>query len=210
MTTPLVTPYGATAVLLRATDAAEARSDAAGLRILLDVLAASVVPGADSVVVNAAAGVSGAALLDAVNEALPHLDDLDADTPGRTVTIPVRYDGDDLSTVADLLGVSTDEVVARHTGGVYVVDFLGFAPGFPYLSGLDPMLGNVPRLDSPRTRVPAGSVGLAAGKTCVYPTASPGGWRLLGSTDMVLFDADNTDAPAVLSAGDTVRFTVSR
>lgn len=94
-----------------------------------------------------------------------------------------------------------------HAAGTYTVAFLGFAPGFAYLDGLDPALG-VPRLATPRPRVPAGSVGIAGGRTCVYPRASPGGWLLLGRvTDpAALFNPDRADRPALLAPGDTVRF----
>jgi KipI family sensor histidine kinase inhibitor len=94
--------------------------------------------------------------------------------------------------------------VRRHTAAVYTVAFVGFSPGFPYLLGLDPSL-RVPRLDSPRTSVPAGSVGIGGDQTGVYPTATPGGWRLIGRTSTALFDP-RLDPPALLRAGDTVRF----
>lgn len=122
----------------------------------------------------------------------------------RTVVLDVTYDGPDLAGVAELTGLSPDEVIARHTGRAYEVAFLGFTPGFPYLLGLDPALA-VPRLASPRTSVPAGSVGIGGEQTGVYPTATPGGWRLIGRTDAVLFDVSRDD-PALLRAGDVVRF----
>lgn len=123
---------------------------------------------------------------------------------GRLVGIDVVYDGADLDEVCRLTGLSPDEVVRRHTEPEYVVAFLGFSPGFPYLVGLDDAL-HVPRLETPRTSVPAGSVGLAGDQTGVYPTASPGGWQLIGRTDLVLWDASR-DPPAVLTPGDRVRF----
>ncbi len=95
----------------------------------------------------------------------------------------------------------------RHTAVDYLVAFLGFTPGFPYLVGLDPAL-HVPRRATPRTRVPAGSVGLAGSQTGVYPTASPGGWQLIGRTEAVLFDPDR-DPPALLAPGDRLRFVAS-
>ena len=134
---------------------------------------------------------------------LPEPATLSAPDP-RSVEIPVRYDGPDLADVARRTGLSEHEVVTRHTAGAYTVAFLGFAPGFPYLRGLDPAL-RVPRHASPRTSVPAGSVGVAGEQTGIYPRASPGGWQLLGRTDLVLFDLDR-DPPALLSAGDRVRF----
>jgi KipI family sensor histidine kinase inhibitor len=122
----------------------------------------------------------------------------------RTVRIPVRYDGPDLTEVAALTGLAEEEVVRRHAGAVYTVAFTGFAPGFGYLTGLDPAL-HVPRRDAPRSRVPAGSVAIAGEYAGVYPRATPGGWRLLGRTDAVLFDPDR-DPPALFAPGDRVRF----
>ncbi|OCI30501.1 5-oxoprolinase subunit B/C family protein [Oerskovia enterophila] len=126
--------------------------------------------------------------------------------PGEAavVEIPVVYDGDDLPDVAAWAGLSVAEVVARHTGREYVVAFGGFMPGFGYLSQVDPAIA-APRLATPRTRVPAGSVALAGDLTAVYPRATPGGWRLLGRTDVELFDVDR-DPPALLTAGTRVRF----
>ena len=122
----------------------------------------------------------------------------------RTHMIEVTYDGIDLPDVAMLAGCSVDEVIARHAAPTYTVAFLGFSRSFPYLVGLDPAL-IVPRLASPRTTVPAGSVGMGAGFTGIYPAASPGGWRLLGRTDEVLFN-ETLDPPSALAIGDRVRF----
>lgn len=122
----------------------------------------------------------------------------------RHVEVPVRYDGPDLEAVAKLWDVDVEEVVARHRDTDYTVAFCGFAPGFAYLSGLPESLA-VPRLEEPRTKVPAGSVGLAASYTGVYPRSSPGGWQLVGRTDMELWDA-RRDPPAVLAPGTRVRF----
>jgi KipI family sensor histidine kinase inhibitor len=124
------------------------------------------------------------------------------DAPLRRV--PVRYDGEDLSTVAELLGVTIDEVVRRHTGAEYAVAFVGFAPGFAYLTGGDPLL-DVPRRSSPRTRIPAGSVALAGTYSGVYPRESPGGWQLIGTTDLPMWDLSR-ERPAFLEPGDRVRF----
>ena len=132
------------------------------------------------------------------------VDDLPAAAaPGRLVEVPVVYDGPDLDDVARLAGV--DDVVARHTSAEYTVGFVGFAPGFAYLLGGDEQLF-VPRLDTPRERVPAGSVALAGPYSAVYPRESPGGWRLIGRTELTLFDAMR-DPPALLEPGDRVRFT---
>lgn len=123
---------------------------------------------------------------------------------GDPVTIPVRYDGADLAEVAETTGLSQDEVVSVHTGPEYTVAFTGFAPGFGYLTGLDPRL-RLPRRDSPRTRVPAGAVAVAGEYTGVYPRPSPGGWHLLGSTTAPLWDPAK-EPPALLRPGTTVRF----
>ena len=126
---------------------------------------------------------------------------------GETVEIPVSYDGEDLPEVASLTGLEPEEVVRRHTAPEYTVAFLGFSPGFPYLVGLDPAL-EVPRRDTPRTSIPAGSVGLAGNQTGIYPTASPGGWQLIGRTEVTLFDPAR-DPPALLAPGTRLRFTVA-
>jgi KipI family sensor histidine kinase inhibitor len=128
----------------------------------------------------------------------------DPEPDGHVVTIGVRYDGADLADVARLAGLSPEEVVERHTQPEYVVAFLGFQPGFAYLLGGDERLA-LPRLDEPRQRVPAGSVAVAGPYSGVYPRESPGGWRLLGRTDAVMFDGARTP-PALLAPGDRVRF----
>lgn len=132
-----------------------------------------------------------------------HVAATEANTP-KTHRIPVTFDGPDLAPVADACGLSVTELVARHTAAVYRAEFCGFAPGFAYLSGLDPAL-HMPRRSSPRTRVPRGAVAIAGPYTAVYPTASPGGWQLLGSTAMDLFDP-MADQPAVIVPGDIVIF----
>jgi KipI family sensor histidine kinase inhibitor len=121
------------------------------------------------------------------------------------VSVPVRYDGPDLAEVASLWGVSEHEVVRIHTAAEFRVAFCGFAPGFGYLTGLGERYA-VPRRTTPRTTVPAGSVGLAGPYTGVYPRSSPGGWQLIGTTDTVLWDASREPA-ALLSPGTRVRFT---
>jgi len=123
---------------------------------------------------------------------------------GRLFEVRVRYDGDDLAEVARLTGRSVDEVVDLHTAVEHTVGFLGFAPGFAYLLGSDERL-HVPRLETPRPRVPAGAVAIAGPYSAVYPRESPGGWRLLGRTELVLFDPAR-QPPALLAAGDRVRF----
>lgn len=123
---------------------------------------------------------------------------------GPLVEIPVLYDGEDLSEVAALLSISREEVVRLHTGHDYLVAFTGFAPGFAYLAKGDPRL-NVPRRQSPRTMVPAGSVGLAGAFSGIYPKASPGGWQLIGRTPLDMFDLGREPA-SLLQPGQRVRF----
>ena len=128
-------------------------------------------------------------------------------TPTRLVEVPVCYGGAhgaDLDAAAAELGLTAEALIARHAGAVYTVGMLGFAPGFPYLAGLDPALA-LPRLATPRTRVPAGSVAIGGAQTGIYPRESPGGWRLLGRTPLRLFDPARAE-PSLLAPGDRVRF----
>jgi KipI family sensor histidine kinase inhibitor len=143
-----------------------------------------------------------AGLLASVTDAGPARDE--TGTAAGIVEIPVVYDGDDLDSVAALTGLTVAEVIALHAGSEFVVGWLGFAPGFAYLIGLDPRL-HVPRLDAPRTSVPPGSVAIAGPYSAVYPSASPGGWRLLGRTDVRVWDVA-ADPPAKLPPGTRVRF----
>lgn len=134
-------------------------------------------------------------------------DDADPAPPARTVEIPVCYESDlapDLDEVARHTGLDASEVIALHSGATYVVRMIGFLPGFPYLAGLDPRLAT-PRRAEPRTRVPAGSVGIGGEQTGIYPVASPGGWRLIGRTPLALFDA-RREPGALLAVGDELRF----
>ena len=127
-----------------------------------------------------------------------------AERSDTLIEIPVHYNGEDLAEVAQILGITVDEVVQRHTGSEYTVAFTGFAPGFAYLSGGDPVL-NVPRRSTPRTRLPAGSVGLAGTFSGVYPQASPGGWQIIGTTPVAMWDITRAQ-PALLQPGYRVRF----
>ena len=126
--------------------------------------------------------------------------------------VPVVYDGEDLQSVAEQTWLSPEEVVEIHSAPTYTVRMMGFSPGFPYLDGLDPRL-HVPRKDSPRTRIEPGSVAIGGPHAGIYSVASPGGWHLLGRTDVQLFDpgaarGDSPDANRVflLSPGDRLRF----
>jgi KipI family sensor histidine kinase inhibitor len=124
-----------------------------------------------------------------------------------TVEIPVCYGGEfgpDLDSVAEHAMIDAAEVIARHTAPTYSVAMLGFAPGFPYLFGLDASL-HTPRRASPRTRVPAGSVAIGGRQTGIYPAELPGGWQLIGRTPLLLFDA-RRDPPSLVMPGDHVRF----
>jgi KipI family sensor histidine kinase inhibitor len=165
---------------------------------------AELVPAARTVL---AAVRPGSGELAALREVLAGIDVSAAvSRDSREVVLPVHYDGPDLELVAETAGIDVAEVAELHSGVEYSVAFSGFAPGFGYLVGL-PQLLRQPRLDRPRTKVPAGSVGIAGEFTGAYPRSSPGGWRLIGRTDAVLFDS-HRDRPALLAPGDRVRFEV--
>lgn len=192
-----VRPYGQAALLVE-TDAPLALWRAAAR--LPGVVEA--VPAARTVLLRFDPAVTGEGALTA---AVAHLDLAHTPSPpAPTVELEVRYDGADLDVVADETGLSRDEVIGRHAAAAYVVAFGGFTPGFAYLTGLDPAL-RLPRLASPRTSVPAGSVAIADDYTGIYPRSSPGGWRLLGTTDADLWDAVRAE-PALLRPGMRVRF----
>ncbi|OZF50711.1 allophanate hydrolase [Rhodococcus sp. 14-2470-1b] len=142
------------------------------------------------------------AVLTWVRSTEPSAQEIEDDTD--TVVVAVTYDGEDLGDVAEVTGLTVAEVVEAHTEQTWTVAFGGFAPGFGYLVGQDDRL-TVPRRTTPRTTVPAGSVGLAGEFSGVYPRSSPGGWQLIGRTDAVLWDVDR-DPPALLRPGVTVRF----
>lgn len=140
---------------------------------------------------------------------LAHRDDAPAAgaVAAAIVEIPVRYGGEhgiDLDAAAAELGLSPEALIERHAAPLYTVAIIGFAPGFPYLAGLDPALA-LPRRATPRSRVPAGSVGIGGAQTGIYPREGPGGWRLLGRTPLRLFDPARA-SPSLLAPGDRVRF----
>jgi KipI family sensor histidine kinase inhibitor len=190
-------PVGRHAVLAEVGDSAAARSLAAYARGAR-VIAGEVVPGARTVLFDDVPDPEGLRerLAGWTGDALPE--------PGELVQVPVVYDGADLEDVAARWETDVEGVVERHGGIEFVSAFCGFAPGFAYLAGL-PEEYAVPRLDNPRTRVPSGSVGLAGAWCAVYPSASPGGWRLLGRTDLTLWDPARSE-PALLPPGTRVRF----
>jgi KipI family sensor histidine kinase inhibitor len=193
-------PYGAGAVLLECADLAETQA----LRPTVEQRFAAVtevVPGARTLLLRLARPLTPAErqdLLDLPGAAAP------APAESELVTLPVDYSGPDLAEVAERTGITPDEVVAVHTGQVWTVAFCGFAPGFGYLVGEHERL-RVPRRDRPRTTVPAGAVGLADAFSGVYPRSGPGGWQLIGRTDVGLWDLDR-DPPALLRPGGRVRF----
>lgn len=150
--------------------------------------------------------VTASTLKERLTEALESLTEI-PEMPARCVEIPVHYGGDngpDLETVARACGLTPKEVVALHASGRYRVDFIGFSPGFPYLSGMDERLG-VPRRSTPRSRVPAGSVAIAGAQTGIYSRATAGGWQIIGRTPLTLFDYDASN-PCLLTFGDEVLF----
>ncbi|KZN47000.1 5-oxoprolinase subunit PxpB [Pseudoalteromonas luteoviolacea] len=129
----------------------------------------------------------------------------------RTHKIITQYGGEtgpDLVEVANLLELSPSQVIELHSSQAYLVKFLGFLPGFAYLGDLDKQL-HLPRLASPRTHVPRGSVAIAQDLTAIYPSESPGGWRLIGQTNMVLFD-HHSKTPSIFQPGDIVKFIPSK
>ncbi len=200
-----IRPMGDGALLVETRDNIEAQ------KLRLALAAESIpglrqlVPGFDSLLI---AVDPLSADLDALAQRLPELLRTPQAMPApRNHEIPVHYGGEDLAAVAVELSMSVEEVVRRHSTASYTVAFLGFAPGFAYLNGLDPKL-HAPRLATPRTRTPAGAVAMAGEFSGIYPQATPGGWRVLGTASVTLFDAVRS-SPALLSPGDQVRFKVS-
>lgn len=163
------------------------------------------VPAAQTVLVRGEAGTPSAELLSEVLAGIAEEARRPSPPMSRAeVVIPVHYDGADLDLVARTAGLSVPEVVELHSGATYTVAFCGFSPGYGYLVGLPEPLQQA-RLADSRPRVPAGSVGVAGTFTGVYPRSSPGGWRLIGHTDEVMFDPE-ADPPSRLAPGDRVRF----
>jgi len=163
-----------------------------------------VVPAAVTVLVRTTPGADLADMARVVHECARRADEVDPAGGAEELVVPVAYDGEDLADVAEHTGLTVPDVVAVHTGQLWTVAFCGFAPGFGYLRGEDDRL-HVPRRSSPRTRVPAGAVALAGEFTGVYPRPSPGGWQLLGRTDLQVWDLGR-QPPALLRPGVRVRF----
>ncbi len=193
---------GREAVLVEVDDLDQALALYAALRDAALPGVTDLVPAARTVLVRLDPAVTDPARIRSAVAALP-VDPRRRPAAG-TVTIAVRYDGPDLPDVAAHTGLTPAEVVARHTGSAWTVAFAGFAPGFGYLTGGDPRL-DVPRRATPRSRIPAGSVGLAGRYSGVYPHDSPGGWQLVGSTTLRLWDPER-EPPALLTPGVRVRF----
>ncbi|MFI1196100.1 allophanate hydrolase subunit 1 [Micromonospora sp. NPDC020750] len=197
-----IRPVGTNALLLDCDgpDQVEAwRAELWRRRAAGELTAVEIVPAARTVLLD---GVPDPALAAALVAGWTPRPAADA-APTEEVEVPVGYDGADLPAVAAHWGVDVPEVVARLTGTEFRVAFCGFAPGFAYLTGL-PAEWAVPRLPTPRARVPAGSVALAGPYAGIYPGASPGGWLLVGRTDLPLFDV-RADPPARLTPGTRVR-----
>jgi KipI family sensor histidine kinase inhibitor len=197
---PRVLPCGPGALLVEVGSTQEAlRLYAAARASALDVT--DIVPAARTVLFD---GVADLRRLEGWLADLDLADGATAPVAGRTVEVPTRYDGADLGEVARSWDMTRAEAVATHTGLAFSVAFCGFVPGFAYCTGLPAPL-HLARLPEPRPRVPAGSVAVAGEFTGVYPTASPGGWRLLGTTELTLWDA-TAQEPAALVPGAAVRF----
>ena len=193
-------PYGERGLLLECEDLTETVGVLRALQQLDRGDLTEIVPGARTIFVRSAQPLS--------RQRQRELLDLEPVTPDGTTTtavlIDVRYDGADLTEVAQLLDLTTDEVIAAHTGQAWTVGFCGFAPGFGYLHGENATL-RVPRRTHPRTSVAAGAVGLADVWSGIYPRQGPGGWQLIGHTTATLWDLNRTP-PALLQPGTTVRF----
>jgi KipI family sensor histidine kinase inhibitor len=200
----VIRPFGEAAILVEVGDPERAQALAASLRDDPPTGVTGAVPGRASVLVEFDPEAVGD-LADVVSSRLREL--ADWAPSGRLRRIPVVYGGEhgpDLAGVAEIAGLSESEVVERHAAAELRVLFDGFAPGFAYLGGLPDEL-DVPRLATPRTRTPAGSVAVADGMSGVYPADLPGGWRVIGRTPIGLFDP-HRPGPAYLEPGDRVRF----
>lgn len=203
-----VLPYGPAHVLAEVDSSAEAAD-------LYEWLAAGAIPGIRTLLPAARTvlvGVDEGAIAEvtvalAAHTAVPATSAARAGAPAP-VEVPTVYDGEDLEWVAAACGLSVEEVVRRHSAPIYTAAFCGFAPGFAYLVGGDGAL-NLPRRANPRPRVPASSVAIAGEYSAVYPSASPGGWHLLGRAEVRVWSLDR-DPPALIPPGTRVRFVPIR
>lgn len=205
---PSVLAYGDRALLVELEDTDRVVAWAQALREQPPPGVVDLVPAAATLLVIIDEGADVAAVRRVLEGLRIEPADASAVDEGDVVEIPVTYDGPDLADVAELTDLTEREVVEAHTGTTWRVAFGGFAPGFGYLIGGDARL-EVPRRDSARTAVPAGAVGLAGEFSGVYPRESPGGWQLIGTTSVAMWDLDR-DPPALLRAGARVRFTEER
>ncbi|MEU4809670.1 allophanate hydrolase subunit 1 [Nocardia fluminea] len=214
-----IRPAGDRAVLITLDDPCPVQRLASALRVHAIAGVEDVLPAAETVLVTMHSVSYGVqvrrelvALLDRLDHEPPQADSPDvsrgtAQDPEPVVEIPVHYDGADLPEVARLLDLSIPEVIAAHTGTVWRCAFVGFAPGFGYLTSPDGRL-TVPRRTHARTAIPAGAVALAGGYSAVYPRGTPGGWQLIGSTDLRMWAVDR-DPPALVRAGSAIKFVDS-
>ncbi|MGF0314279.1 5-oxoprolinase subunit B family protein [Nocardia fluminea] len=214
-----IRPAGDRAVLITLDDPRPVQRLASALRVHAIAGVEDVLPAAETVLVTMHSVSYGVqvrrelvALLDRLDHEPPQADSPDvsrgtAEDPEPVVEIPVHYDGADLPEVARLLDLSIPEVIAAHTGTVWRCAFVGFAPGFGYLTSPDGRLA-VPRRTHARTAIPAGAVALAGGYSAVYPRGTPGGWQLIGTTDLRMWAVDR-DPPALVRAGSAIRFVAS-
>ncbi|UGT52610.1 5-oxoprolinase subunit B family protein [Nocardia asteroides] len=211
-----IRPAGDRAVLITLDDPRPVQRLASALRVHAIAGVQDVLPAAETVLVTMHSVSYGiqvrrelVALLDRLDQEQPQADSPDVSrgtvpADDDVVEIPVRYDGADLPEVARMLDLSTAEVIAQHTGTLWRCAFVGFAPGFGYLTSPDGRL-TVPRRAQARTAIPPGAVALAGGYSAVYPRGTPGGWQLIGSTDLRMWAVDR-DPPALVRAGTAVRF----
>jgi KipI family sensor histidine kinase inhibitor len=201
----MIRPFGESALLVELKSSDHAQALAGALRGDSPAGLVEAVPGLASLLVELDPMVADpGAVATAVERLLGSLGEAAPDA-GRLHSIPVQYDGPDLEEVATITGLDASAVVARHASTELRVLFCGFAPGFAYLGDLPPEL-RVDRLATPRTRTPAGSVAIAGAMSGIYPADLPGGWRVIGRTEVTLFDP-RADPPALLLPGDRVRFT---
>jgi KipI family sensor histidine kinase inhibitor len=199
-----VLPYGDCALLLELAEPADVLALRDCLASLPHPAILAVIPAARTVLIEFDPSVAGTELMVAAARDCAAGEQAGRLPAGEVLQLPVHYEGADLAAVADRCGLPVETVIGLHCDAEYTVRFCGFSPGFGYLTGLDPRL-RMPRLASPRSQVPAGSVAIAGEYTGVYPRTSPGGWRLLGQTPATLFDLDR-DGPALLAPGTRVRF----
>ncbi|SDT05145.1 5-oxoprolinase subunit B family protein [Microlunatus soli] len=206
MITRRLLPYGARARLLECADLADSQAMHDWLLDQHRPEIRAMVPGARTLLLHLDADLPSA-FVRRLLEARPtpaQRPDAGSNRQHEVIMVQVRYDGEDLQATADLLRLTVQQLIDYHTGQDWTVAFGGFSPGFGYLAPTGPAL-SVPRRSSPRTRVPAGSVALADQWSAIYPTDSPGGWQLIGHTDLPLFDPE-ADPPATLRPGNLVRF----